>query len=424
MEKIYGGGVEKMKENKVFATIEEAIEDIKKGKMVIVVDDEDRENEGDFIMAAEKVRPEDINFMAKYGRGLICLSLTAKRIEELRIPDIPGKNTSKYGTPFCAPIDAKRGTTTGSSAFDRARTIRVAVDPSTKPEDLAIPGHVFVLKAQNGGVLRRAGHTEAAVDLARLAGLYPAGVLCEIMAEDGTMARLPQLVKLAKKFNLKIITIKDLIAYRRKREKLVRKILRAHLPTKYGDFTLYLYEDIIEKEHHIALVKGDVYGKQNVLVRVHSQCITGDIFGSLRCDCGDQLHKAMEMIEKEGQGVLVYMRQEGRGIGLFHKLIAYELQEEGLNTVEANLALGHPPDLRDYGIGAQILVDLGLSTIRLMTNNPRKIIGLEGYGLKIVERVPILCEVNKENFNYLLTKKKKLGHLLEHIKEDEGEDSG
>ncbi len=403
-----------MVEEKIFAPIEDAIEDIKQGKMVIVVDDENRENEGDFIMAAEKVTPEAINFMAKYGRGLICLALTEDRFHELQL-DLPIANTSKHGTNFGIPIDAREGTTTGTSAYDRAVTILKAAAPSSRPEDFAKPGHVYTLMAKNGGVLRRAGHTEASVDLARLAGLQPAGVLCEVMDEDGSMARLPKLIEVARKFGLKIISIADLIEYRRKREKLIEKVVEVDLPTRWGFFRLHAYRDILTDEVHVALVKGDVRGKENVLVRVHSECLTGDVFGSLRCDCYDQLHAAMEMINKEGLGVLVYMRQEGRGIGLLNKLKAYRLQEMGLDTVEANEALGLPADLRDYGIGAQILVDLGLSTIRLITNNPKKIIGLQGYGLKIVERVPVVIPPHKHNLKYLLTKREKLGHMLGDI---------
>ncbi len=408
-----------MEEEKIFSPIEEAIEDIKRGKMVIVVDDEDRENEGDFIAAAEKITPEIINFMATYGKGLICLALDEKRFHELEL-EMPLTNTSKHGTNFGIPIDAKKGTTTGSSAFDRAITILQAVDPTKGPEDFAKPGHVYTLMGKEGGVLRRAGHTEASIDLARLAGLKPAGVLCEILDDDGHMARLPKLIELAKKFNMKIINIRDLIHYRIQREKLVKKVAETNLPTKYGHFRLHAYQDIITGEVHVALVKGDVKGKQNVLVRVHSECLTGDVFGSLRCDCGDQLHTAMQMIDREGLGVLLYMRQEGRGIGLVNKLKAYELQDMGYDTVEANEKLGFPPDLRDYGIGAQILVDLGLSTIRLITNNPRKIIGLEGYGLKVVERVPLIIEPNDVNLFYLKVKRDKLGHLLGEIEKKGG----
>jgi 3,4-dihydroxy 2-butanone 4-phosphate synthase/GTP cyclohydrolase II len=395
----------------MFNTIDEAIKEIKKGKPVIVVDDENRENEGDFIAAAEKITPKLVNFMAQYGRGLICVALPAERLEQLDIPIMVLNNTAKFQTPFAVSVDYKIGTTTGISAFDRAKTIKALVHKDTKPEDLARPGHIFPLRAMDGGVLRRAGHTEASVDLARLAGLYPAGVLCEIMDTDGRMARLPKLKKIAKKFNLCLITIKDLIEYRRRREKLVERILETNLPTRYGNFRLILYEDKITHEHHIALVMGEVTGKKNVLVRVHSQCLTGDVFHSLRCDCGDQLEQALNMINKNKSGVFLYMRQEGRGIGLVNKLKAYKLQDEGLDTVEANIKLGFPPDLRDYGIGAQILVDLGLTTVKLLTNNPKKIIGLEGYGLKVVEQIPIYAP-NKCNIKYLKAKKKKLGHLI------------
>lgn len=400
-----------------FNTIEEAIEDIREGKMVIVVDDEDRENEGDLVIAAEKVTPEAINFMAKYGRGLICMPIIRERLEELRIPLMVTENTDPHETAFTVTVDAKHGTTTGISAYDRALTVKTILDPKTKPEDLRRPGHLFLLMAREGGVLKRAGHTEAAVDLARLAGLYPAGVICEIMNDDGTMARLPQLFEFAQKHGLKIITIKDLIAYRFKRERLVERVVEdVDLPTRWGHFKAIAYRSILDRDDdhllHIALVKGEVAGKENVLVRVHSECLTGDVFNSLRCDCGDQLHKAMQMIEEEGMGVLLYMRQEGRGIGLINKLKAYKLQEKGLDTVDANVVLGFPPDLRDYGIGAQILADLGLSTIRLITNNPRKIVGLEGYGLKVVERVPIEVEPNAYNEGYLKAKAEKLGHLI------------
>jgi 3,4-dihydroxy 2-butanone 4-phosphate synthase/GTP cyclohydrolase II len=395
-----------------FNTIDEAIEDIRAGKIVIVVDDEDRENEGDFIMAAEKVTPESVNFMAKYGRGLICVAITEGRARELEFEPMVEFNTTRHGTAFLVSVDYLKGTTTGISAFDRAATIKAIVDPNTKPSDFAKPGHIFPLQAVEGGVLRRAGHTEAAVDLARLAGLYPAGVLCEIMNDDGTMARVPDLFKIAKKFGLKIITIKDLISYRLKREKLVRKITTTKLPTKYGFFELHLYESLTDGKVHVALVKGKIDDGELVLVRVHSECLTGDVFGSFRCDCGEQLHSAMKMIEREGKGVLLYMRQEGRGIGLVNKIKAYRLQDEGKDTVEANEMLGFKPDLRDYGIGAQILVDLGVRKMRLLTNNPKKIVGLAGYGLEVVERVPIEIEPNEVNINYLRTKRDKLGHLI------------
>ncbi|MGQ9664462.1 MAG: bifunctional 3,4-dihydroxy-2-butanone-4-phosphate synthase/GTP cyclohydrolase II [bacterium] len=395
----------------MFDTIEKAIKEIKKGKPVIVVDDENRENEGDFVAAAEKVTPKLVNFMAQHGRGLICVALTAERLDQLDIPIMVNDNTAKFQTPFAISVDAKKGTTTGISAFDRAQTIRALVNKNTRPEDLARPGHIFPLRAMDGGVLRRAGHTEASIDLARLAGLYMGGVLCEIMDSDGRMAKLPKLKKIAKKFNLTMITIKDLIQYRRLKERLVARILETNLPTRFGIFKLILYEDKITHEHHIALIMGSVENKQNVLVRVHSQCLTGDVFHSLRCDCGDQLEQALAIIAKNQLGVFLYMRQEGRGIGLVNKLKAYKLQDHGLDTVEANLKLGFAPDLRDYGIGAQILADLGLSTIRLLTNNPKKIIGLEGYGLKVVEQIPILAP-NKWNIKYLRTKRKKMGHLI------------
>ncbi len=398
-------------------TTEEAIEDIRQGKMVIVVDDADRENEGDMILAAEKVTPELINFISKHARGLVCVPMTRERIEELELSPMTKVNTAKLGTRFTVSVDAEHNTTTGISAHDRAQTIRTLIDSDTKPEDLAKPGHIFPIQAQDGGVLSRAGHTEATVDLARLAGLYPAGVLCEIMDEDGGMARLPKLLEMAKKFDLKIITVKDLIEYRRKKEKLVKRIVSVNFPTKFGHFKLHLYKSMIDEHHHLALEKEEVKNQKNVLVRVHSQCLTGDVFGSARCDCGDQLAHALSMIEKEGLGVFLYMRQEGRGIGLSNKIRAYQLQDCGLDTVQANIELGFDPDLRDYGIGAQILVDLGLSTIRLITNNPKKIIGIEGYGLKVTERIPTEVPATPENIKYLETKRDKLGHLLK-VRED------
>lgn len=402
-----------------FDTIEVAVEEVRQGKMVIVVDDEGRENEGDFIMAAEKVTAQTINFMAKHGRGLICMPMTGQRLDELGLSLMVNKNTAKMGTPFTVSVDAVHGTTTGISAHDRAVTVKTLIDPTSRPEDLARPGHIFPLRAMEGGVLRRAGHTEATVDLAILAGFYPAGLLCEIMADDGTMARVPELVKLKAQFGLKLITIKDLIKYRRRTERLIRRLVTTKLPSKFGLFTLHLYEDTLTGDHHVALVKGDVRGVKDVLVRVHSQCLTGDLFGSLRCDCGEQLEKALRRITREGRGVFLYMRQEGRGIGLANKLRAYELQDRGRDTVEANEELGFAPDLRDYGIGAQILVDLGLSTIRIMTNNPRKITGLEGYSLKVVQRIPLEVMPREENVRYLEVKREKLGHLLEMAEKDE-----
>ncbi len=394
------------------ASTKEAIEDIKAGKFVIVVDDEARENEGDLVLAAEKVTPEAINFMARHARGLICMPVTGQRLDELKIPLMVSDNTSELCTAFTVSIEAKHRVTTGISVHDRAETIRAVIDPATKPDDLIRPGHIFPLRARDGGVLVRAGHTEAIVDLARMAGMNPAGVICEIMNEDGSMARLPQLEVMAKKYGIKIATIADLIAYRRRHEKLVHRVAEAKLPTKYGDFTAIAYKSDMDPDEHLALVMGSLSARKPALVRVHSECLTGDVFSSLRCDCGDQVMLALELIAKEGRGVLLYMRQEGRGIGFHNKLSAYALQDKGMDTVEANLSLGFEPDLRDYGIGAQILADLGLHKIRLLTNNPKKVIGLEGYGLKVVATVPIIIEPNPHNRRYLETKQKKMGHLL------------
>jgi 3,4-dihydroxy 2-butanone 4-phosphate synthase/GTP cyclohydrolase II len=396
-------------------TIEEAIDDIRAGKMVILVDDEDRENEGDLTMAAEKITPEAINFMAKYGRGLICLSLTPAKVKELNLSMMSDVNTSSFGTAFTVSIEAAKGVTTGISAADRATTILAAIAPAARPSDLARPGHIFPLRARGGGVLQRAGQTEGSVDLARLAGLTPAGVICEIMNDDGTMSRMPDLAVFAETHAMKIVTIKDLIQYRMKNESLVKRIADTKLPTRYGEFRAIAYENRVDDNTHIALVKGDVSHGDDVLVRVHSECLTGDVFGSQRCDCGDQLHKAMDRINREGKGVILYMRQEGRGIGLANKLRAYELQDSGLDTVEANEKLGFKADLRDYGIGAQILVDLGLKKINLLTNNPRKIVGLEGYGLKVKKRLPLEAEPGAGNIKYLETKKEKLGHMLDKV---------
>ena len=395
-----------------FATIEEGLEEIREGRVILVVDDEDRENEGDLVMAADKATPEAVNFMAAYGRGLICMPMTGERLDELKLNMMVAENTAPMGTAFTVTVDARRGVTTGTSAYDRAVTIRTLVDPQMRAEDLTVPGHIFPLRAKDGGVLRRAGHTEAAVDLARLAGCYPAGVICEVLDDKGAMARLPQLYELAKRFDLKMITIKDLIEYRTHREKLVRRIASTRMPTDFGEFTAIAFEATVYDRVHLALVMGDVAGDTPVLVRMHSECLTGDVFHSLRCDCGSQLLKAMAIIEDVGRGVIVYLRQEGRGIGLHNKIRAYALQEQGMDTVEANHALGFKADLRDYGIGAQILVDLGLKNLRLLTNNPTKRAGLDGYGLQVVERVPLEVEPNPENKKYLSTKRDKLGHML------------
>jgi 3,4-dihydroxy 2-butanone 4-phosphate synthase / GTP cyclohydrolase II len=395
-----------------FATIDEAIEEIRAGRMLVVVDDEDRENEGDLVMAADLASPEAVNFMAKYGRGLICVPLPGERLDDLQISMMVRDNTAPLGTAFTTTVDARRGITTGTSAYDRAVTIRTLVDPASQPHDLTRPGHIFPLRALPGGVLRRAGHTEAAVDLARLAGCSPAGVICEVLDDDGGMARLPDLVKLARTHGLKLITIRDLIEYRIQKEKLVRRAAETRLPTDYGDFKVIAYETTVDDRVTLALVLGDVSGDEPVLMRVHSECLPGDVFGCRRCDCGSQLHKALTIIAREGRGVLVYMRQEGRGIGLLNKLKAYELQDQGKDTVEANHALGFGADLRHYGLGAQILVDLGVKNLRYLTNNPKKIVGIGGYGLRVVERVPLEIPPTEENRRYLITKREKMGHLF------------
>ncbi len=419
----FGGGVGRLRPRFImldsdcteqqFDGIEDCLDELRQGRMIIVTDDADRENEGDLVMAGEKATPAAINFMAKHGRGLICVPTTAMRLKALGIERMVQENRDSFGTDFMVSVDARTGITTGISAHDRARTIRILADPHANPRELVSPGHIFPLQAKEGGVLRRAGHTEASVDLVRLAGLYPVAVICEILHEDGTMARLPELLKFKEQFGLKLCTIRDLIEYRRRREKLVVREEEVGLPTPFGDFRLHLYRSVVDKQHHLALVHGNVRGEENVLVRVHSECLTGDIFHSLRCDCGAQLENAMKMVVQEGRGVIVYLRgQEGRGIGLAGKIHAYKLQENGLDTVEANEKLGFKPDLREYGIGAQILVDLGLHTIRILTNNPKKVVSLDGFGLKIVEQVPIRVEPTPHNRKYLETKKQKMGHRL------------
>jgi 3,4-dihydroxy 2-butanone 4-phosphate synthase/GTP cyclohydrolase II len=397
-----------------FATIDEALEDVRAGRMVVVCDAEDRENEGDLTLAAQFATPEAINFMATHGRGLICLALTPDRCDVLGLDLMAAKNESAFQTAFTVSIEAREGITTGISAHDRAHTIQIAIDPNSRPQDVVQPGHIFPLKAKTGGVLERTGQTEAAVDLARMAGLNPSGVICEVMNDDGTMARVPDLVGYCERHGLKMITVADLIAYRSQHDKLVERVVETRLPTRFGEFAVVGFRSLVDDKHHVAMVKGEIAGEDDVLVRVHSECLTGDVFHSLRCDCGQQLEDAMLRIEQEGQGVLLYLSQEGRGIGLLNKLRAYRLQEEGRDTVDANLELGLPADLRDYGIGAQILVDLGLSSIRLLTNNPKKIVGLEGYGLAVTDQIPIEHAPGEHNVDYLRTKKDKLGHLLHH----------
>jgi 3,4-dihydroxy 2-butanone 4-phosphate synthase / GTP cyclohydrolase II len=395
------------------ASIPEAVQDMKEGKYLIIVDNEDRENEGDLAIAAEKISADAINFMAKYGRGLICMPVAGQRLDELGIPLMVGQNTSRFTTAFTVSVEAKHKVSTGISAADRAQTVRTIIDPNSKPGDLVYPGHMFPLRAREGGVLVRAGHTEAIVDLAKLAGLYPAGVICEILNDDGTMARLPELLVMAEKFGIKIISVTDLIAYRSRHEKLVHRVADAKLPTKWGEFTAVAYKSDVDTAEHVALIMGDITSPEPVLVRVHSECLTGDVFGSLRCDCGEQVDLAMRSIKSEGRGIFLYMRQEGRGIGFHNKLKAYALQDKGLDTVDANISLGFAPDLRDYGIGAQILTDLGIKEIKLLTNNPKKVISLEGHGLKVVQTVPIIVPPNPHNKRYLETKQKRMGHILE-----------
>ena len=400
------------------ASVEDAIADIRAGKMVVICDDEDRENEGDLAMAAEMVTPEAINFMAKNGRGLICTPMLGSRLAELRLPLMTQENTARLGTAFTVSVDVLTGATTGISAFDRAATIKALIDHKTKPEDLGRPGHIFPLRYMEGGVLKRAGQTEASVDLARLAGLYPAAVICEVMADDGTMARMPTLEQFSERYGIKIVTVADIITYRREHEKLIERGAKARVPTKHGEFLAFSYRSLVDPNEHIALVKGDISGDKPALVRVHSECLTGDVFGSVRCDCGDQMRLALEAIEREGSGVFLYMRQEGRGIGIHNKLKAYALQDDGMDTVDANIALGFSPDPRQYGVGAQILIDLGVKKMRLLTNNPKKRVGLEGFGLQIVEQLGIIAEVTSQNRPYLETKRRRMGHLLDPMPED------